>query len=66
MCDHTFVNPATGQLNMFFVLFSLSPFALEIWSRETGSAVPSRASPLIFHIQAKFGAYLRDSSSRFP
>ena len=29
------------------------------WSRETGSAVPSRVSPLILHIQAESGAYSR-------
>ena len=33
-----------------------------IWSRETGSAVPSRVSLLILHTQAESGAYLRDSS----
>ena len=36
---------------------------LIIWSRETGSAVPSRVSLLIsIHTQAESGAYLRDSS----
>ena len=35
---------------------------LSIWSRGTGSAVPSRASLLILHTQAESGAYLRDSS----
>ena len=30
-----------------------------IWSRETGSAVPSRVSPLILHAQAESGAYSR-------
>ena len=44
-------NPARGQLR--------------IWSRETGSAVPSRASQLILHTQAESSAYSRDSS-RFP
>ena len=41
---------------------------LRIWSRELGSAVPSRASPLILHTQAESGAYLRDyiAPSRFP
>ena len=28
-------------------------FATEIWSRETGSVVPSRASPLILHTRAE-------------
>ena len=32
---------------------------LRIWSRETGSAVPSRVSPLILHAQAESGAYSR-------
>ena len=38
---------------------------LRIWSRETGSAVPSCVSLLILNTQAEYGAYLRDSS-RFP
>ena len=39
-----------------------------VWSRELGSAVPSRARLLILHTQAESGAYLRDSTppSRFP
>ena len=39
-----------------------------VWSRELGSAVPSPVSPLVLHIQADSGAYLRDSMSpsRFP
>ena len=37
---------------------------LRIWSRETGSAVPSRVSLLIFHTQAESGAY-SEYSSRF-
>ena len=41
---------------------------LRVWSRELGSAVPSRVSPLVLHTQAESGAYLRDSTSpsRFP
>ena len=35
---------------------------LRNWSRETGSAVPSRVSLLISIQKAKSGAYLRDSS----
>ena len=35
---------------------------LKIWSRETGSAVPSRVSLLILHTQAESGVYSRDSS----
>ena len=38
---------------------------LRIWFHETGSAIPSRVSLLIFHTQAESGAYSRDSS-RFP
>ena len=33
---------------------------LRICSRETGSAVPSRVSPLVLHTQAGSGAYSRD------
>ena len=36
-----------------------------IWSRETGSAVPSRVSLLVPHTQAESGTYSRNSS-RFP
>ena len=39
-------NPARGQLNWRHE-HSLSSFAPETWSRQTGSAVPSRASLLI-------------------
>ena len=39
-------NPARGQLNRE-IYSSLSPFAPEIWSRETGSAVPFRVSQLM-------------------
>ena len=35
---------------------------LRIWSRETGSGVPSRVSLFILQTQAESGAYLRDSS----
>ena len=45
-------NPAHIQLsrgNVFFFLFPRS--RLKIWSRETGSAVPSRVSPLILRIR---------------
>ena len=41
------VNPARGQLNRQGNSFFSSPFAPEIWSRETGSAVTSRVSLLI-------------------
>ena len=46
--------------------FSVCPRSrLRIWSRETGSAVPSRVGLLILHTQAESGAYSRDSS-HFP
>ena len=45
--------------------FPLSRSRVRIWSHDTGSDVPSRASLLIFHTQAESGACLRDSS-RFP
>ena len=35
---------------------------LRIYSREKGSDVSSRVSPLILHTQAESGAYSRDSS----
>ena len=35
---------------------------LRVWSRELGSAVPSRVSPLVLHTQAESGAYTRDST----
>ena len=57
-------DPARGQLNRDF-FFSCPRSRLRIWSRETGSAVPSRVSLLILHTQAESGAYSRDSS-RFP
>ena len=59
-------NPARGQLNIQRKrIFPCSRTRLRIWSRETGSAVPSRVSLFIVHTQAESGAYSRDSS-RFP
>ena len=53
---------STGKMDM-----SLSPFEPKrIWSRETGSAVPSRVSLLILHAHADSGAYSPRDSSRFP
>ena len=46
-------------------IFPCPRTCLRIWSRETGSAVPSRVSLFILHTQAESGAYSRDSS-RFP
>ena len=40
------VNPARGQLNRK-IIFSCPRACLSTWSRETGSAVPSRVSLLI-------------------
>ena len=57
-------NPARGQLNRENE-FPCPRTCLRIWSRDTGSAVPSRVSLLIFDTQAESGAYSRDSS-RFP
>ena len=53
---------STGKNEHFF---PCPPSRLRIWFRETDSAVPSRASLLILHTQAKPGAYSRDSS-RLP
>ena len=58
-------NPARGQLNREKLIFPCLRTRLRIWSRETGSAVPSRVSLLILHTQAEYGAYSRDSS-QFP
>ena len=40
-------NPARGQLNREKLAFPCPRTRLRIWSRETGSAVPSRSSLLI-------------------
>ena len=54
-------SPEQGKL-----IFPCPRSRLRTWSRETGPAVPSRASLLIsIHTQAESGAHLRDSS-RFP
>ena len=58
-------NPARGQLKRKNKYFSCPRSRLRFWSRETGSAVPSRVSLLILHTQAESGAYSR-GSSRFP
>ena len=60
-----FANPARGQLNREKFIFPRPHTRLRIWSRETGSAFPSRVSLFILHTRAEFGAYSRDSS-RFP
>ena len=60
---HKVANPARGQLNRENEYFPVCPrTCLRIWSRETGSAVPSRVSLLFLHTQAESGAYLQDSS----
>ena len=42
------VSPARGQLNRKKIIFPCPRSCLRIWSRETGSTVPSRVSLLIF------------------
>ena len=56
------VDPARGQLNREIFFFPCPRWRLRIWSLETGSAVPSRASLLILYTQAEPGAYSGDSS----
>ena len=51
-----FVVSWTGKMN-----FPCPRPCLIIWSRETGSAVPSRASLPILHTQAESGAYSRET-----
>ena len=57
------------QLNRGNYVF-IFPFAPKKWSRETGSAVPSRVSPLTLHTRAETGWCLVTSScppsSRLP
>ena len=38
---------------------------LRVWSRELGSVIPSRVSPLILHTQPESGTYLQDSTPGF-
>ena len=40
-------NSARGQLNREIIIFPCPRSRLRIWSRETGSAIPSRVSLLI-------------------
>ena len=49
-------NPARGQLNREKIIFPCPRTRLRIWSRETGSVVPSRVSLLFLHTQAESGA----------
>ena len=51
-------SPARGQLNRENDFFPCLRSRLIIWSRETGSTVPSRISLLILHTQAESGALL--------
>ena len=46
-------NPARGQLNRENKYSPVPVTRVRIWSRETGSAVPSRISLLILHTQAE-------------
>ena len=52
-------NPARGQVKRKNDLCSCPRSRLEIWCRETGSALPSRLSALILHTRAESGAYSR-------
>ena len=55
-------NPARGQLNRDNEHYPCPRSRLRIWSRKTGSAVPSRVSLLNLHInQAESGAYSQES-----
>ena len=49
-------NPARGQLNREKIIFPCPRSRLRIRPRQTGSAVPSRASLLILHTQAESSA----------
>ena len=73
MYDHTYsksmdqpgkvANPARGQLSRKKTLFSCLLFSrLRIWSRDTGSAVPSRVSLLISIHRLNLVLHRRDSS----
>ena len=55
-------NPARGQLNRENDFYSCPRPRLRIWSRETGSAVPSRVSLVVSILRLNLCAYLRDSS----
>ena len=57
-------NHACGQLNS---KHDISPVSVcsRIWSREMGSAVPPRVSPLILHTQAESAVFPRGISSAF-
>ena len=56
-------SPARGQADQEKGIFlCCSRSRLRIWSRETGSAVPSRVSLLILRTQTESDAYSRDSS----
>ena len=58
-------HPARGQLKGGKNLFPFPRSRLRTRSRDTGSVIPSRVSPLILHTQAESGPYSR-GSSRFP
>ena len=59
-------NPARGQLNRKNEYSFCPRSRLRIWSRETGSAIPSvSAYDIQLHTQAGSGTFLRDSS-RIP
>ena len=54
--------PSRGQLNRQTCFFSRLRSFLRLWSRETGSAVPSRVSQLILHTQAESSIINHQSS----
>ena len=49
----TIANPARGQLNREKICLPCPRPRLRNWSRETGSGVPTHASPLILHTWAE-------------
>ena len=54
-------NPSRRQLNKEKCIFPFPRLRLRFWSSETGSAIPSYASLLIHHTQAKSLSYSRIS-----
>ena len=53
-------NPARGQLKTGKMIFSCPRACLRIWSRETGSAVPSRVSLLISILRLNLGVQINE------
>ena len=59
---HIYSQPCSWSAQQGKLIFPCPRSRRRIWSRETGSAAPSRVSLLILHTQAESGACLRDSS----